>query len=87
VVIDEQWTHDPRHGWQDQALCREVDPELYFPGKGAKDQARKARAVCGWCRVCAECRAYALEDVTLTEGIFGGMTPTERRRARRKEQS
>lgn len=70
--------------WQVKAACRRVDPELFFPvgTTGAEVYERQvaaARAVCGGCPVLMACRAQfdAEED-----GIFGGLTADERRRAR-----
>ena len=85
-MINEDFTHEPPHPWMTQALCREVDPEIHFPAKGAKDVARKARAVCGWCHVMQQCRDYALADPSITDGIWGGLSAEDRRRWRRRQQ-
>lgn len=67
--------------WRERAACRDEDPELFFPisevGLGAK-QVNRAKAVCARCPVASECLADAL-DHGLDFGIFGGMTPRERR--------
>jgi WhiB family redox-sensing transcriptional regulator len=66
-------------GWRDQVLCREVDPELFFPvgtGRLAQRQTAQAKAVCAGCPVMAQCLAFALTH--LGEGIAGGTTPAER---------
>lgn len=62
--------------WQDDALCAEVGPELFFPEKG--ESAAPAKSVCAACPVVAECLGYALSN-RLTVGIYAGMTITERR--------
>lgn len=67
-------------GWQDKALCAEVDPELFFPEKGGSSRA--AKRVCRSCEVRAECLRYALERDERF-GIFGGMSERERRRVKR----
>ena len=66
--------------WQDQALCAEVDPEIFFPEKGGS--TRDAKRVCRSCEVRAECLAYALgRDERF--GIYGGTSERERRRLKR----
>lgn len=65
--------------WRDRALCRGVDPELFFPvgtGQLAQRQTAQAKAVCAGCPVVAPCLAFALAH--LGEGIAGGSTPAER---------
>jgi len=71
----------------DDALCRQVDAELFFPEKNGS--MRKAKAVCHACPVIAECGAWALADSSLS-GVLGGMSDRERiriRRQRRREAS
>jgi hypothetical protein len=71
-------------GWRDSALCREVDPDLFFPpgdGPLGQWQIARAKAVCAGCPVIAECLAFALTQ--LPEGIVGGTTPAERVALRR----
>ena len=72
--------------WMLRGACRQVDPELFFPveavtGAGAR-QAAAAKAVCGRCAVRANCLSYALE--AMPEGIWGGTTLEERRKAHRR---
>lgn len=72
--------------WEEQALCREVDSELFFPeqaGWQGAQQAETAKAICGVCPVAAECLAFALADPTLY-GIWGGTTRQERKDLRRR---
>ncbi len=73
---------DIRDGdWRDLALCAEIDPERWFPEKGAS--TREAKQVCRKCDVRAECLAYALRNGE-REGIWGGMSDRERRRIGRQ---
>jgi WhiB family redox-sensing transcriptional regulator len=65
-------------GWAEEVNCADVDPELFF------DEHRQAEA----CRVCRGCpaRAACLDEALhfgLNYGVFGGLTPRERRRLRR----
>jgi len=74
------------HPWMDRALCRETDPNLFFPNKDIDGiSAFRAKAVCRKCAVKAECLAYAVADPSL-QGIWGATSDAERR-AIRKEQN
>lgn len=69
-------------GWRDQALCvsSRLDPDLWFPEKGRTEVARAAKRVCQHCPVLDECRTWALAHPQLAEhGVWGGLTPKERR--------
>ena len=66
--------------WQDQANCLGVDPDLFFPERGAS--TREAKEVCRGCVVRGECLEYALVNGEKF-GIWGGLSERERRRLRR----
>ena len=66
--------------WQDQANCMGVDPDLFFPERGAS--TREAKEVCRGCVVRQDCLEYALTNGGKF-GIWGGMSGRERRRIRR----
>ena len=66
--------------WRDLALCAETDPEIFFPEKGGS--TKEAKLVCRRCPVRAECLEYALQ-IGDRFGIYGGLSPQERRRLRR----
>ena len=70
--------------WQAEALCREHDPDLWFPSKG--QPTRPALLICGRCPVRAECLEHAITE-GIDHGVWGGMTAQARaalRRARRE---
>jgi WhiB family transcriptional regulator, redox-sensing transcriptional regulator len=73
--------------WRDQARCRDMDGELFFPigTKADPDQAqiKEAKAVCARCRVQPNCLEFALATHT-DGGIWGGKTELERRDLRRR---
>lgn len=72
--------------WMDDAACKSVDTNVFFPVKGAPHivaaKAAAAKAICARCSVAAECLAYA-EKTHVPFGIFGGLTDNERRKRRR----
>jgi WhiB family redox-sensing transcriptional regulator len=69
------------HGWQDHANCLGVDPDLFFPERGAS--TREAKEVCRGCVVREECLEFALQNGEKF-GIWGGLSERERRRIRRQ---
>jgi WhiB family redox-sensing transcriptional regulator len=67
-------------GWQSRANCMGVDPDLFFPERGAS--TREAKEVCRGCVAREDCLEYALDNGEKF-GIWGGMSERERRRLRR----
>lgn len=65
------------------AACRRHDPDLWFPGAGAGDTPVRAKRICWTCPIVAVCREYAIPQADLG-GIWGGLSPLERARARRE---
>ena len=70
----------PERTWQRQVNCMGVDPDLFFPERGAS--TREAKEVCRGCVVRVECLEYALAN-SEKFGIWGGLSERERRRIRR----
>lgn len=66
--------------WKAQANCLGVDPDLFFPERGAS--TREAKEVCRGCVVREDCLEYALSNGEKF-GIWGGLSERERRRVRR----
>jgi WhiB family redox-sensing transcriptional regulator len=58
-------------------LCAETDPEAFFPEKGGSNRA--AKRICGRCEVRQECLDFALANGEWI-GVWGGLSPRERRR-------
>ena len=67
--------------WKDSSNCLGVDPDLFFPERGAS--TREAKEVCRGCVVQQDCLEYALLNGEKF-GIWGGMSERERRRIRRQ---
>ena len=72
---------EPKGNWQDEANCLGVDPDLFFPERGAS--TREAKEVCRGCVVRMDCLEYALVNGEKF-GIWGGLSERERRRLRRQ---
>jgi WhiB family redox-sensing transcriptional regulator len=71
---EQHWGWD----WRRQAACLEEDSELFYPEMDVSEQVQKAKAVCRRCIVREECLAVALISKD-QHGIWGGLTPQERR--------
>jgi WhiB family redox-sensing transcriptional regulator len=74
------------YGWRSEALCRDTDPELFFPigtTGAALVQIEHARAVCRQCPVQSDCLDFAL-STNQDSGIWGGTSEEERRVLRRE---
>ena len=67
--------------WQERANCLGVDPDLFFPERGAS--TREAKEVCRGCEVRHDCLEFALQNGEKF-GIWGGLSERERRRIRRQ---
>lgn len=66
-----------RPAFRERAACTEIDPELFFPEPGHRDQGHAARRICASCPAMQECRESArLDDY----GIWGGLSEQDRNR-------
>lgn len=60
--------------WMADALCRQVDAELFHPdvrGEGARRQVKQAKAICRECPVITQCFTFAVETGQ-RHGVWGG---------------
>ncbi|MFJ9406847.1 WhiB family transcriptional regulator [Streptomyces sp. NPDC101393] len=72
--------------WRHHAVCRDEDPELFFPigNTGpALLQTEEAKALCRRCPVMEECLQWALES-RQAYGVCGGTSEEERQTMRRR---
>lgn len=67
--------------WMEHALCRQTDPDLWFPEIGSN--AVEAKRICSECPVRVQCLEYAVEHYE--EGIWAGTSRQQRQRLRREE--
>jgi WhiB family redox-sensing transcriptional regulator len=75
-------TYDP-NDWRQDAACRDLDTAVFFPD--TEEEVAAALAVCAACPVREACLEFALVT-RQDDGVWGGMTETERRRVRRRRQ-
>jgi WhiB family transcriptional regulator, redox-sensing transcriptional regulator len=75
--------------WRSASACRHANPDLFFPvataATGRAAQIAAAKAICADCPVRSQCLEFAQAN-QLTYGIWGGTTPEDRIRARRRAQ-
>ncbi|WNM74470.1 WhiB family transcription factor [Gordonia phage BearBQ] len=67
--------------WHEQSICRQVDPEIFFPSHYSQGLTADAKRICGGCDVRAVCLQWALDNND-QHGVLGGTTPRERKRLR-----
>ncbi|MEU6709653.1 WhiB family transcriptional regulator [Streptomyces wuyuanensis] len=66
--------------WQEEAVCRTVDPEGLFAEAA---EQRRIVALCASCPVQTECLVEALDN-RIEFGVWGGMTERDRRALHRR---
>ena len=72
--------------WVHSALCKDEDPELFFPlgnSGPAAFQVQEAKAVCSRCPVRLQCLEWAMATAQ-DSGVWGGLSEEERRALRRR---
>lgn len=68
-----------RPAWHEQAACRGVGTERFFPSEGSS--LMQARRLCSRCPVADDCLRYALANPSL-KGIWAGTSERRRRKLR-----
>ena len=63
--------------------CTKVDGEVFFPHEGDWFGIKRAKEICAPCPIKAECLQFAY-DTDDQHAILASMTPSERRRLKRK---
>ena len=69
--------------WRDDAACRERPDVDFFPFPEDVHAISRAKEVCAICPVAEECLVYAIRT-RQGDGVWGGHTPKERAKLRRK---
>lgn len=73
--------------WQDDALCAQIDPELFIASDEEKNGAKAALAkrVCAACLVTDECLEYALANNE--EGVWGALSDNQRKKLKKSRET
>jgi WhiB family redox-sensing transcriptional regulator len=77
-----------RDHWREDAACLDADMDIFFPSRNnAEDRWDRAKAFCKDCKVKKQCLSLVmhLEEHDDRWGVFGGLTPMERRVLRDKQ--
>jgi len=77
-----------RDHWREDAACLDADMDIFFPSRNnAEDRWDRAKAFCKECKVKKQCLSLVmhLEEHDDRWGVFGGLTPMERRVLRDKQ--
>lgn len=78
-----------RDFWQDEASCLGMDNKIFYPdvveerGNDHTEDFAEAKSICASCPVRVECLQESIK-MREPDGVWGGLTPRERRRAIRK---
>lgn len=65
-------------------LCKDMDSDIFFPENYTDLEAvEKAKKICNDCWIKDDCLSFAISTKE-REGIWGGTTPYERKKIRRK---
>ena len=71
--------------WLKDANCKGLDSAIFFPPDKDVEAVLNAKRICSACPVKRECLDYVLTlPVYDDAGIWGGTTPSERKRIRRR---
>lgn len=77
TFLEEIYTPDP---WMLDGACADIDnPDIFFDTQPAL--IKEALALCKSCPVRLMCAEYAING-NIEEGIFGGLTPADRKQIR-----
>lgn len=68
--------------WAAGGRCRTAPSSIFFPERGDHASIEQARKICALCPVFDECREYALAAPAALQGVWAGMTGSDRRAAR-----
>lgn len=69
VLAPEPWTRD--------ALCAQIDPDMFFADGPGGTGSAEAKRVCAGCDVREQCLEYALRKGERF-GVWGGLSPRQR---------
>lgn len=71
---------DTALSWLENAMCKQTDPDVFFPEKGCS--SKNAKRICSSCDWQAKCLEYSLKNEEVF-GVWGGTNEIERREIRK----
>jgi WhiB family redox-sensing transcriptional regulator len=77
-----QFIDEGNMSWLENARCKGMDTEIFFPTRGDNSLVKQAKEICSTCEVADECLEYALRT-NQEIGIWGGRSNRERRSMQR----
>ena len=84
--ILEVTTGGEQGSWRHAAVCKDLDPSIFFPvgvTGAAEQQIATAKQICASCPVRLECLEFAI-STKQNFGVWGGYDEEERRTMRRR---
>jgi WhiB family redox-sensing transcriptional regulator len=72
---------DDDQDWKDEAACRGMDYDTFFPTVGYNQHDIFASKICANCPVRRPCLMFAVNN-RIHYGIWGGLTPIRRKKIR-----
>jgi WhiB family redox-sensing transcriptional regulator len=80
AVISRDGSH-----WQEDALCAQVDSEIFFPPYYNSPEVQAGKSICRKCPVLTDCATWAAEHPQdAAFGTWGGRSEWERHKGRRR---
>ena len=73
-----------RPDWWDDAVCRDLGPERFFPDSDLAEAFEPAVKVCAGCPVAAPCLEMGMSFPGTPFGVWGGRTPDQLKSLHRK---
>jgi WhiB family redox-sensing transcriptional regulator len=72
----------------DNAACKKTEANVFFPKGHNENRYDQAKSICETCTVKGGCLGLVLhlEDFEDKWGVFGGLTPAERKELRRRRE-
>ena len=69
---------DSSDAWKLRGICRDYEPDVFFPSERNRAASQQARSICNRCPVQTECAQWAFTHDEAF-GVWGGITEQERR--------
>ena len=82
-LLSEWKLHDEEQEWKDDAACKGMDRNIFFPTIGYNQHSRAAIKICETCPVKRRCAEFAINN-KIAFGIWGGLNPNERQQLKRR---